>query len=740
MISKLKNSIKFLIIKFYLKLRRILKKTFDKSSNTYFFLKKINYLILQFTIVGSIMEWFYQSRARDKKIFKIKLPKFKILKKNFSKRELKKFIKNLTVPNFNKACVTIIIPAYNNIQLTMNCLKSISLAKTKVKYKIILIDDCSNEIDIKPFYKIKNIKFIRNKKNIGYLLSNNLAAKEVNTKFIYFLNNDTLVSDYWLDELVDEFYRTPNVGAVGSKMCLSQTKIQEAGGEIRYDFSARNVGKFKNINILKYNFARETSYCSAASLLTITKIFKNRNYFDRRYAPSYCEDSDYCLYLISKGYKVIYQPFSKIIHLESQTSVNVSEQIKRNNIKLKKKWKKFKFIKDLDFRDDLNNFNKPKILLIEETFINPDNDAGSVTVYNFIMIFINLGFRVSVYLSTTTFLSNFCLNLMKKKIEFLDLTELNLNLNPINFDIIFIFRPSSYVFLKKIIDLNKINKNTKLIYYGHDLHYLRLEREFKINKKISTYYEAKNIKKIENEIFQNIDCIIVTSSNEINLIKKINSFSKVIKFPLMMKSAVTEKEFYERKNICFFGNFLHRPNVDAINFFASEIFPSLKKKIPGIQFHIYGSNIPKDLITKIQNLDKKIKVKGFAADLKEILNNYKINIVPLRYGAGIKGKIGISLISGLPSIASSIAVEDMDCKNFRDIIICDKKEEYIRNIVQLYSNKDLWQKIRNNAVKKFTEKFGFRENQDRVFKYLKHIKFSKINKIKKSSFDSFYQI
>ena len=77
MISKLKNSIKFLIIKFYLKLRRILKKTFDKSSNTYFFLKKINYLILQFTIVGSIMEWFYQSRARDKKIFKIKLPKFK---------------------------------------------------------------------------------------------------------------------------------------------------------------------------------------------------------------------------------------------------------------------------------------------------------------------------------------------------------------------------------------------------------------------------------------------------------------------------------------------------------------------------------------------------------------------------------------------------------------------------------------------------------------------------------------
>ena len=66
----------------------------------------------------------------------------------------------------------------------------------------------------------------------------------------------------------------------------------------------------------------------------------------------------------------------------------------------------------MDFRDDLNNFNKPKILIIEETFINPENDAGSVTVYNFIMIFINLGFRVSVYLSTTTFLSNSCKNLI----------------------------------------------------------------------------------------------------------------------------------------------------------------------------------------------------------------------------------------------------------------------------------------------------------------------------------------
>ena len=82
----------------------------------------------------------------------------------------------------------------------------------------------------------------------------------------------------------------------------------------------------------------------------------------------------------------------------------------------------------------------------------------------------------------------------------------------------------------------------------------------------------------------------------------------------------------------------------------------------------------------------------------------------------------------------------MDCKNFRDIIICNKKEEYIRDIVQLYSNKNLWQKIRNNGVKKFTEKFGFIRNQDKVHKYLKQIKFSKMNKIKKSSFDCFYQI
>lgn len=734
--NKLNEKIGFL----YFELRGFFFSKFKKYYFLYnvfkFFNKKIIIPLLKNQL--EIYNDLSTNKYLNQNLNKIKKIKFQRLKKNSSKRKIEKFAKKINFTSKKKFDVSIIISVYKKIYLTLNCLKSLSLVKTNIDFKIYLIDDYSNDGNEKILQNIKNINFYRNKKNLGYLLSNNKIAKKIRSKYIYFLNNDTEVTDYWLDFLINEFKKDKTVGAVGSKMCFDEKHIQEAGGEITKNLEARNVGKFQPISNLKYNFSRQTSYCSAASLLTLTKLFKENKYFDTRYVPGYCEDSDYCLSLISKGFKIIYQPFSKIFHLESQTHTHINDRIKKNNIKLFNKWKNKKFLKSYDFRYDLNNLDKPTIIFIESNLINPKKDAGSVTVFNLLMIFKNLGFKVVITYVHQYRYDKSCDELLKNQIEIISHNDFKYRIYKNMYDLLFIFRPNTFVFLENIKILNQL-KIQKIIYYGHDLHYLRLQREYEINKSNEILKLSKNIKEIEYKIFKTFKNIIVTSNFEKNLIKKFQKNANVLKLPLLLKSKKTTNLFDKRKNICFYGNFLHTPNLDGVIYFGKNIFNKLVDKNKNLEFHIYGSNLDDCSKKIIKNIHPQIKLKGFAKNLYDVLNSYKLNIIPLRFGAGIKGKLGSSLQSGLPSLATSIACENMNLINKKNIMICDNTSDFLKGFNNLYYNKKNWTEIRNNGFKASKE-YEYIINEKRIYNYLIKLNPNFANRIKISKQDDFFII
>lgn len=727
----------YYIARFYFEFRFLIVNRIEIHSKTYILLKFINQKII-LPILENILAEYQNEECENENVNKIKKIKFKRLTSLSSTIKLKKFSKSINFETKKNFEVSIIISIYKKTYLTLNCLKSISLAKTKVNFKIYLVDDCSNDGSEKILQNIKNINFYRNKKNLGYLLSNNKIAKKINSKYIYFLNNDTEVTDYWLDFLVNEFKKDKTIGAVGSKMCFNTELIQEAGGEITNNLNARNVGKFKKTSLLKYNFSRQTSYCSAASLLTLTKLFRDNNYFDTRFVPGYCEDSDYCLSLISKGYKVLYQPFSTIFHLESQTHTQINDRITKNNLKLVNKWKNKKFLKNYDFRYDLNNLNKPTIIFVELHLVNPKLDAGSVTIFNLLMIFKNLGFKVVLtYIEKYPYDKSFDV-LLQNQIEIISFNEFKLRLLNKIYNLIFISRPNTFMFLKKMQILKEL-KIKNIIYYGHDLHFLRLQREFKINNDKKNLKISENMKKIEYEIFETFKNIIVTSNFEENLIKKFNKKANVLKLPLLLKSKKTTNLFGDRKNICFYGNFMHSPNLDAVIYFGKNVFTRLLDKNKNLEFHIYGSNINNKIKEIIKNIHPKIKFKGFAENLYDILNSYKLNIIPLRFGAGIKGKLGISLQSGLPSLATNIACENMNLKNKKNIIICNNPAEFIDGFNDLYYNKKKWMNIRNAGFK-VSQDYEYNTNEEKIFKFLIKLNPNFASQIKKSKQDDFFII
>ena len=115
--------------------------------------------------------------------------------------------------------------------------------------------------------------------------------------------------------------------------------------------------------------------------------------------------------------------------------------------------------------------------------------------------------------------------------------------------------------------------------------------------------------------------------------------------PLIRSIKAPKTHFKDRKNILFIGGFNHLPNVDAVKYFANNVMPLLRKRIPGIKFYIVGSN-PSQEVLDLRSED--IIVLGFVDKILPLMEKFKISVAPLRYGAGIKGKIGSSMAAGLP--------------------------------------------------------------------------------------------
>jgi glycosyltransferase involved in cell wall biosynthesis len=155
------------------------------------------------------------------------------------------------------------------------------------------------------------------------------------------------------------------------------------------------------------------------------------------------------------------------------------------------------------------------------------------------------------------------------------------------------------------------------------------------------------------------------------------------------------KSFNERKDIMFIGSFLHQPNEDAVLYFVKEVFPLIKKKIPDVKFFVVGSD-PLDSILKLDS--ETIKVTGYVKDVLPYFENCRVFVAPLRYGAGMKGKIGQSMAYGLPVVTTTIGAEGIGLKNDVNALIADEPEEFADSVIRLYTDEELWEGISMNAI------------------------------------------
>jgi GT2 family glycosyltransferase/SAM-dependent methyltransferase len=215
--------------------------------------------------------------------------------------------------------VSVIIPVLNEVVMTIECLLSLSAAVCDVTFEVIIANDASTDQTLELLSGVPGIKLINQVENLGFLRNCNVAAKEARGRRLLFLNNDTQVSDGWLDKLVRTLDQR-GVGAVGPRVVYPNGALQEAGVRIRKKGIVEMIGLNENPEDPRWSYQRDVDYVSGVCLMLDSELFRQLNGFSTELAPAYCEDLELCLRIRERGLRILYTPEVEIVHHLSRSS------------------------------------------------------------------------------------------------------------------------------------------------------------------------------------------------------------------------------------------------------------------------------------------------------------------------------------------------------------------------------------------------------------------------------------
>ena len=515
-------------------------------------------------------------------------------------------------------------------------------------------------------------------------------------KYIVFLEQNTKVHKNWIFFLLKLIESDEKIGMAGSKLIYQNGLLKSAGGIVWNTGEVFSFGRGRDSELPEFNYVKEVDYISEISFIIRKSLWKGVGGFDDIFFLLQYKVIDFSFKLRQFGYKVMYQPKSIIEQNDNvSTGADISPiSLYLNKKKFIEKWKNelyYQFPKNNTFLARDRCFNKSRILVIDRFVPNFDKDAGGRCSYMYLNIFKEIGLQVTFLGDDLKIIEPYTTILQQKGMEVLygnsykdNNLEIWLQQNIKYFKYIYLQRPDITI---KYIDLIKKYYSGKIIYFAHDLHYIRLSREYNITHDLNKKEQSNFMKKIETDIFKKVDIIHVVGNYEYKILKEQYKNKTISNIPIYIyekQETNVEKKFAKRKDLLFVGNFEHSPNLDAILWFSKEIYPEIIKSFPDMILHLVSSNIPQ-IIKDLES--KNIKIEGFLSDedLKLMYQNCRLAIAPLRFGAGVKGKIIEAAFYQIPMVTTSIGGEGID-NSTGAFIIEDNPKKMAELICQLYTD------------------------------------------------------
>lgn len=621
--------------------------------------------------------------------------------------------------------VSIIVPVHGQWAYTRQCLASIEECSAFVPFEVVVVDDCSPDDTAALVEQCHGVRLVRTPSNLGFVGACNTGARAARGELLVFLNNDTIVRPGWLDALVRTAEADDRVGLVGAKLVYPDGRLQEAGGIVWSDGTGWNYGRGQDPADPEFNVLRDVDYCSGAAILVRGDVFAKVGGFDEQYAPAYYEDTDLAFAVRAAGFRAVVQPEAVVVHHEGAShGTDVSSGVKRfqelNRGRFVEKW-----------ADQLANHRPGPgagnlwaarqrtatghdggvVLVMDHQVPRPDMDSGSVRMAAILDELTGLGHRVVFFPANGALPEQYGRRFQRRGVTIVAspqrqadvLRELAPELR-----LAILSRPN--VAWQVLTDVRGAAPNCVVAYDTVDLHFLRLRRQADNAERLGRTREAAGLRRqadasweLEVGLVRACDVTFAVSDAERDLLAELAPGADVRVLSNVHPVSPLPASPAGRCGIVFVGSFDHLPNRDAAEWMARQIMPLVRARVAEAELHVVGSN-PTPQVCELAG--DGITVHGWVPSLTPLYAGARVAVAPLRFGAGVKGKVGESAGLGVPTVGTTLAFEGMRLRPGHDVLVGDTAQEIADAVVRLLTDEQMWRTVSAAGKAAIAAQFG----------------------------------
>jgi O-antigen biosynthesis protein len=598
---------------------------------------------------------------------------------------------------------SLVIPVHNHVDATLSCLRSVQANSPLSEMEVIVVDDASTDDTVMLLGALEGLTVVRLESNLGFLGAISAGIAASTGEYMVLLNNDTVVQPGWLDALVEVIEDDVRVGAVGSKLVFPNGRLQEAGCIVWSDATAWNLGYGKTPDAPAYNVRREVDYCSAASLLVRRAAYDAVGGFDRRYTPAYYEDTDLCFSLRKAGYSVIYQPESVVVHQGSLSHPEEPASSSEGHTKLSMEVNRYIFA--AKWAVELGRHwppgtaagwrggridHRPIVLVSDHHIPAHDQDSGGLRMSWILRLLAELGCRVTLLPLNGLPREPYASDFRRRGIEVFqhpwtveDLVRERKGL----YDLVILSRPTVGEAL--YASVRSAFPAAPLVYDTVDLHHIREKRRLALTggQPDNRFRAAR---RTELRLMRSSDLVATVSEEERREVLVEVPDARTVVLPNVHEiTRELNPGFTERSGMIFIGGFDHDPNVDAMLWFVSDVLPLITARWPS-HLTIVGSNPPPEILALDSDL---ITVTGYVPEVAGYFRRALVSVAPLRYGAGVKGKVGQAMSVGVPVVTTRVGSEGVGMVDGVHALVRDDAEGFADAVVRIANDAALWERV-----------------------------------------------
>ena len=597
--------------------------------------------------------------------------------------------------------VSVVIPVYGKSAFTVACLRAIARHVPEAPFEVIVVDDASPDDTADLLARIEGLHVVTHATNRGFVASCNDGAALARGEFLLFLNNDTQVTPGWLDALLDCHRDTDRCGIVGSRLVYPDGRLQEAGGLVFADGSGHNIGRFEARDDPRFRVRRDVDYVSGASLLIRRDLFDRVGGFADVYAPAYYEDTDLAFAVRAAGYRVRYEPRSMVVHFEGVTAGTDTERgIKRHQVLHRERFAARHAVAlreqpapDTSVDAALQRHARGRILIIDAMTPDPARDSGSLRLTALFGLLREMGWQVLFAPDDGHACAERIDALGSLGVEVLCRPWTRgvpawLDRHGSGLDAVMLCRAGIAATYQPLV--RRTAPQARLLFDTVDLHFLREERAARIAGSATLMRQAQASRRRELDLIRASDVTFVVSPVERELLAGQVPDARVELLSNIHVVHGRRADFASRRDLVFLGGFGHPPNADAVRWMVREILPRLSRHEPPLHLHVLG-DVPEDARRELDG--PHVTLHGRVADLAPFMDRCRLSVAPLRFGAGVKGKVNMAMSYGLPVVATPVAAEGMQLNDGVDVRIAEDADAFAAAVLELYDDPASWLRL-----------------------------------------------